>query len=208
MSKRSIPLNVAAKVVIAVIAAQPAVAQSPQGQAPQAQPLGGTLVQGVCLLSREAVFANAAVGKAATARLQQLAQVAQAEVDGDRKPLEADIKTFQAEGAKLDATQRQLREQALTARLQPIQSKADLRGREIEATRVKAFQRIADEAQPVIATVYKQKGCGLLLDRTVALGGNFGNDLTADVVKSLDARISTIAFDREILPAGPAVAAR
>ncbi len=45
--------------------------------APAAQPLGGPVVPGVCLLSREAVFANAAVGKAASARLAELASIAQ-----------------------------------------------------------------------------------------------------------------------------------
>ncbi|NWP19899.1 OmpH family outer membrane protein, partial [Escherichia coli] len=41
---------------------------------------------------------------------------------------------------------------------------------------------------------------GLLFDRASALGGNFGNDLTAEVVAGLDARLPAIAFDRERLP--------
>lgn len=190
-------------VSLALALTSPAVGQTapaPQGQ-PLGQSLGGPLVPGVCLVSREAIFANSAVGKAATARLQQLAQVAQAEVDNDRKPIEADVKAFQAEAPKLSADRRAQREQALAARLQPVQAKAQQRGREIEATRIKAMQRIAGEAQPVIAQVYASRKCGLLLDRNVVLGGNLGNDLTADVVKGLDARIQTISFERETLPA-------
>jgi len=52
----------------------------------------------------------------------------------------------------------------------------------------------------MIAQVYGQKKCGLLLDRGAALGGNFANDLTPDVVRALDARIQTITFERERLP--------
>jgi hypothetical protein len=54
-------------------------------QAPQVTPgqttpgLGGPLVQGVCLISREAIYTNAAVGKAASARLKTLSDQAEAE---------------------------------------------------------------------------------------------------------------------------------
>lgn len=69
------------------------------------------------------------------------------------------------------------------------------------------MERIANEAQPVIAQVYAQHQCGLLFDRVSALGGNFANDLTSGVVAALDARISTISFDRERLSAAPAATA-
>jgi Skp family chaperone for outer membrane proteins len=74
--------------------------------------------------------------------------------------------------------------------------------KQIEATRVKALARIAQEAQPVINSVYQSKGCGLLLDRNVVLGGNMSNDLTATVVQGLDAKMTTISFDLEAPPAG------
>jgi len=51
----------------------------------------------------------------------------------------------------------------------------------------------------VIAAVYTQKGCGLLLDRNTVLGGNMGNDLTAAVVAGLDARLTSITIQREDL---------
>lgn len=164
---------------------------------PPAQPLGGPLVPGVCLLSREAIYANAAVGKAATTRLQELAALAQSEIDTARNPIEAEAKAL--EGQPDNAQTRQRRE-AAAAKWQALQVQAAHNGREIEATRVKALQRIANDAQPVIAQVYGQRKCGLLLDRNTALGGNFGNDLTADVVKGLDAKVQTITFERERLP--------
>ncbi len=182
-------------------------AQAP-AQPASAQGLGGPVVAGVCLLSREAIFANAAAGKAATARLQQLAAEAQTEVDAERRPIDADIKAFQAEQAKLTPDQKAAREKALAARLGPVQAKAQQRGREIEATRAKALERISAEAQPVIAQVYKAKACGLLVDRNGVLGGNLANDLTPAVVQGLDARLPTLTFDRETLPAPPPAPAR
>lgn len=186
--------------------ASPAAAQTATSAPPANPGLGGPVVAGVCLLSREAVFANAKIGVAATARLQQLAREAQAEVDAERRPIEADVAAFRTEAPRLTPEQRQTREQALAARLAPVQAKAQQRSREIDATRTKALERISTEAQPVIAQVYRQRNCGLLLDRNSALGGNFTNDLTAAVVQALDARMSTITFNRETLPATPPAA--
>jgi Skp family chaperone for outer membrane proteins len=183
--------------LLSLIAA-PAIAQT--SPAPQ-QGLGGTAVAGVCLLSREAIFANAKVGVAATARLKQLTDQAQAELDTERKPLEAEIQVLQAEAAKLTPEQRRVREAALAPRLTAIQARTQQRTREIEATRGKAMARIAETLQPLIAEVYKARNCGLLIDRTTVLGGNMANDLTPAAVAALDAKLATITFERESLPA-------
>ena len=180
---------------LTALAAQDAAVPADQG-------LGGPAVPGLCLLSREAVVANAAVGKATLTRLKQITDAAQAEVDAERRPIETDAKTFQAEAPKLSAEQRKTREQALGARLQAVRVKAEQRSREIDATRAKALQRVSAELQPVVAQVYKQHGCGLLVDRNSVLGGNMDNDLTAAVIKALDAKITTISFNRESLPQG------
>lgn len=163
--------------------------------------LGGPVVSGTCLLSREGVLENAKVGKAATARLQQLAAQAQEQINNDRKPLDVELEELQKRGNKLDAQERRKREQDIAAKLEPLRIRAEQLSREIEVTRLKVVERISVEAQPVIAKVYKDKGCGLLFDRNLVLGGNFSNDLTAAVVAGLDQRITTITFEREVLPA-------
>jgi len=169
--------------------------------APAPPPLGGPVVAGVCLLSREALVANAAVGKAATARLQELTRVVQAEIEAERAAINADVQKFQAEQATMTADQRAARQSALEVRVQAVQVKAAQREQEIEATRLKALDRISVDADPVIAQVYAQKQCGLVLDRGLVLGGNYTNDLTPDVVKGLDAKVQTITFEREVVQA-------
>lgn len=187
---------------IAAVAAQAAAAQT----APAVQLLGGNAVPGVCLLSREAVFANAKVGQAATARLRELTEAAQAELAADRQPIDDEVKALQAQRASLKPAELQQREQALGRKLQAVQKTAQQRSQELELTREKALAQIADQAQPVIAAAYKARSCGLILNRDAVMGGNMSGDLTAEVVKGLDAKITTITFDRASLPA-PAQAA-
>lgn len=185
-----------AAALLSLIPASPALAQDNPPPQPVSQ-LGGPLVPAVCLISREAIVANAAVGQAANARLQELGRVVQAEIDSQRQPLEAELRTLEQQASAPDFEQRRT---ALATRWQTLERQAQHGNREIDATRAKVLGQIANEAQPVIAQVYGQRSCGLLLDRSVVLGGNFGNDLTGDVVKALDAKIRTIAFEREKLP--------
>ena len=178
-----------------VAAAGPGAAQTTA-----AQPLGGPALPGICLLSQQAVLANAKVGLAATARLKQIADQVQAEINAARTPLETEAQTLQSQRASLKPADLQARQQALASRAQALQQTVNQRQREIEATRQKALARIANEAQPVIAAAYKAHSCGLLFDRNSVLGGNMAGDLTPAVVQGLDARISTITFERETLP--------
>jgi hypothetical protein len=168
--------------------------------------LVGPAVPGVCVLSRDAVLANAKVGQAANARLLELSKQVQAEIEAERAPIEAEVKALDAQKAALTPAQFEERGKPLAARWDALQRKAALRGREIEATRVKALGGIATQAQPVIAQVYASRKCGLLLTRDAMMGGNPAADLTAAVVQGLDARISTITFPREALPAETAAA--
>ena len=191
-------INMTLSMFIAVLASSSLAVPVTAQQAAPAPALGGPAIPGVCLLSREAVFANAAVGKAASARIAELTRAAQAEVDQQRAPLEAEAKALAALGQ--DDAKAKARRDALATRWQALQGQAAHGSREIEATRAKALARVADEAQPVIAKVYAAHKCGLLFDRGAALGGNFSNDLTADVVTALDAKITTISFGREKLP--------
>ncbi|WP_129778037.1 OmpH family outer membrane protein [Peristeroidobacter soli] len=169
----------------------------------QTQGLGGPEIPGVCLLSRQAIFANAEVGKSASEQIARLTEQSQAEFEAQRKPLEEEARKLEGEKASLPAAKFTEQQQALARRWSELQKKAEHRTREIEATRQKAIDRISTEAQPVLAEVYKQRKCGLLIDRGVALGGNMNGDLTAAVVKALDARIKTIPIQREILPMTP-----
>ena len=173
-------------------------------------PLGGPALPGVCLLSQQAVLTNAKVGVAATVRLKQIADQVQAEVNAARTPLLSEAQTLQAQKASLKPADFQARQQSLATRAQALEQTVAQRQREIEATRRKALDRIANEAQPVIAAAYKARGCGLLFDRNAVLGGNLAGDLTPAVVQGLDARITTITFEREVLPpqAAPAAPSR
>ncbi|WP_225563023.1 OmpH family outer membrane protein [Rhodanobacter sp. DHG33] len=152
--------------------------------------MGGNPVPGVCMLSREAVFAQSKVGQAASERLKTLAQQQQ-------QPLNTDIQAFQQKAASLTEAQRQQQGQALQQRMQSFKA-------QVEATQGKVMEQIGQQAQPLVNSAYTSHHCGLLLNRDAVLGGNTANDLTPDVVSGLDSRITSLNFNLEPAPTGAA----
>lgn len=169
--------------------------------APAAHALEGNPVPGVCMLSREAVFAQSKVGQAASERLKQLATQQQTLLENQRKPLDTDVQAFQQKASLLTEAQRQQQGQALQQRMQGYQAQVNQLGERIQLTRVKVMQQIGEQAQPVIASSYTSHHCGLLLNRDAVLGGNATNDLTSDVVRGLDGKTTTLNFNLEPAPA-------
>lgn len=169
--------------------------------APASNPLGGTPVPGVCMLSREAVFAESKVGQAASDRLKQLATQQQSQLESQRKPLDAEIQAFQQKEATLTEAQRQQQGAALQQRAQAFQAQVNQLDQRVQATRGNVMQQIGQQAQPIVETSYNSHRCGLLLNRDAVLGGNTTNDLTGDVIRGLDAKITSLNFELAPPPA-------
>lgn len=162
----------------------------------------GKPVPGVCFLSREQVFAQAKVGEAARKRISQLADQARSQLAAKRTPLDADLKAFQEKAPSLTEAQRVSQGAALKQRMDAFQAEASQMSQRVQLTQGKVTQSIGNQAQPIIDGLYKSHQCGLLLNRDAVLGGNMKNDLTAEVVKGLDGKITTMSFNLEPLPTG------
>ena len=186
-----------AALAIALSTSGAASAQTASAGAPK---LGGPLIPGLCILGRDALFANSKVGVAANARLKVLTDQVQAELDKEHVAIEADAKALDAQAATLKADDLKTKRATLAARMTALQRKASLRSSELEATRVKATERLGAEAEPVVAQVYKTRNCGALISREAMMGANPDMDITLAAIQALDARISTITFEREVVP--------
>ncbi|MEI9993006.1 MAG: OmpH family outer membrane protein [Rhizomicrobium sp.] len=176
---------------------------SPQGVASLS---GGPAVPGLCVLGQNAVYAGARVGQAATARYRQLAADLRGQLAPEQAAIQDAAKTLEAARSTMPPAQFQQREQDLAQRIRALQAANAQDSRDLEATRVKALKQIAVLANPVIADVYKSHRCGVLFSRDMMLAGNSGMDLTPDVVRGLDAKVTTLAFNLEHAAAQPQAA--
>jgi Skp family chaperone for outer membrane proteins len=207
-SKTTLRTTILATMLVASLAL-PAAGQTP---APAASPepgpaasasvsgLNGPLIPGVCLLSRDELIGKSKVGEAATARLKALAAQAQASVEAEKARLEARGKALEAKRATLTQEQFQAEAVAIQRRAQGLQGDVATRERQIEATRNRAYSRVLAAAQPFVATSFADHKCGLLFAREAALGGNYGNDLTSEVLTAFDAKGTPITVELEPAP--------
>jgi Skp family chaperone for outer membrane proteins len=161
----------------------------------------GPSTPGVCLLSREALYVDTKVGKAAAARLQQLQAQVQSSLVASRTAIEASAKALEAQRASLPPAQLAEKERALNKRAQGLQATASERSQQLETTRNHALQLIDSDAKPAMAAAYKAHACGVLFDRASVIAGGAAMDITDEVVRALDASVTTIDFDLEPTPA-------
>jgi Skp family chaperone for outer membrane proteins len=203
----SVALSTVGAAVGAAAAATPPVLPPNAAGATSIQPItGGPVIPGVCLVSPEAILANSKVGQAMNLQLQHLAADADQQMKPERASLEADAQALQAQKT-LPAAQVDQKRQALAERVRAFQVKVDTLNRRLEYTHDQVITRISQQAQPVIAAVYTTHSCGLLFRRSDVVAGNMANDLTAEVVRNLDAKITSLPFELETPPT-PATDAR
>ena len=69
----------------------------------------------------------------------------------------------------------------------------------MQATAQKAYGRVVNEANPLVLQVYGQHTCSLLVDGQAVLAANAAMNVTPDVVRLLDAKITQFVFEREHL---------
>ncbi len=160
-------------------------------------PSRGPLVAGVCLLSHEALVTRSKVGQGVIARLRDLENQIRTNINSENTRLDARIKALEEKRATLPPLQVQTQGQALMQRRQALQAQAQERGQQFDATKAKAINSVVEAAQPFVDQAYATHGCGLLFARETVFSGNFGNDLTDEVVAAFDAKGAPITFDLE-----------
>ena len=211
------PIIAAAASAALVASAGAAMAQAARAPAPAARAPApaaaavatptGPAIPNVCIFTSRQAIAASAVGKYVGTRLQQIQAQAQAELQSEQASLQTDIKTYGTQRASLSTEVQQQRERSLNERAQALQQKAELRNRELEATQQKALSRVVSEFQPILATVVRTRSCGLVVEGESVIAANPSMDLTPEVVRQLDAKITQFPFEREHLDTGAAPAA-
>ena len=179
-------------------ATPPATGAQPAAAGPLPQ---GPTILGLCVYSNASALGQSLVGKAYATRMQQLQAQAAAEVSGQQSQLQADEKALIAKRATL--TQEQLAQQAqpLQAREQALNQTAEARTRDLRYTAARQQQRLGAVLEPLVRSAYEQHHCSVLLNGDTVMAANRDMDLTQEVATALNARMTTITFDREAAPA-------
>jgi outer membrane protein len=185
--------------IIAATAAASLLATAASAQQAPANP--GPVIPGVCVYYNARLLAQSSAGQAVEARMQQLAQEVQGELQPYATSIQTDAQQLQASGASLPADQLQQRRQALQQRAQEAQQLEATRENELRYTLGMQRQAITEAVSPILTTLYQEKGCGLLLDRESVFMMNPAMDVTDLAIQRLNTALPTLSFNRMPVPA-------
>jgi outer membrane protein len=166
-------------------ATPPAAAPAAKPEAPRPYPEGAK----IAYIDIQAIAANSAEGKAASARIQELQKKKMGEITEKNKTLES-AKTKQQTSAGIlnDSARLSLEKEIdkLTREVQFLQQEAQSDSQALQAELQVEFQR---KLNPVLEQIGKEKGLHMLMDinNNGAVWVDTGLDLTGEVIKRLDA---------------------
>jgi Skp family chaperone for outer membrane proteins len=187
--------------IIAATAAASLVATAASAQTAAAPANPGPVVPGVCVYYNARLLAQSAAGQAVEARMQQLAQEVQGELQPYATQIQTEAQQLQSQGASIPADQLQQRRQALQQRAQEAQQLEGTRENELRYTLAMQRQAITEAVSPILTALYQERGCGLLLDRESVFMMNPAMDLTDTAIQRLNTALPTLSFNRMAVPA-------
>ena len=185
-----IAATAAASLVSTAALAQQAAPQNP-----------GPVIPGVCTYYNARLLAQSSAGQAVEARMQQLAQEVQGELQPYATAIQTEATALQTGGASIPADQMNQRRQQLQQRAQEAQQLEGTRENELRYTLGTQRQKITEAVSPILTALYQEKGCGLLLDRESVFMMNPAMDLTDAAIQRLNAALPTLTFNRMPVPA-------
>lgn len=172
--------------------ATPPAAAAPQTRAPQAQPPRPFPVGAkVALINLQAIASTSAEGKTATARIQAFQTKKNAELTEKGKQAQTIQTKLQQGGTVMSDQARGQAEkdlQKLQRELQAMQEDANAELQELQQSLQIEFQ---DRISPIIEEVAAEKELHAVLGVEAVVWGNAAIDITAEVIKRLDAAPKT-----------------
>ncbi|API58822.1 hypothetical protein BSL82_05470 [Tardibacter chloracetimidivorans] len=179
----------ATALAVSLPVATPAFAQAAQAQ--------------IVIVDMEEVISTSSAGKGAQAVLQGQANSLQARVktltEGFQKEEEALRTGFQNKTLTQQAAEAKAKD--IEGRKQSAQAEISGRQRTLQASQAHVLKQIDDAAQPIITAIMREKGANIALARGATIQAANSLDITAEVVKRLNAAKPSVSTTPPAQPA-------
>ncbi len=133
---------------------------------------------GVCLLSRDGAIGGSKAGQDATIHMQKLANDIGAELAAQRQAIAQGTDTVQS----------------VQQRAQAVAQLEQLRGAQLQRTKILAEQQIAQALGTAVVPVVASARCSVIFERGNSYGWNPAMDITPAVILELDKKLPSIQF--------------
>lgn len=146
----------------------------------------------IVIVNSEQLFAQSKVGQSVRTQIQALAKKLQAEGKSKEAALKDEAKKLGEQRALLSEADFGKKVQAFEQKQQDTQRAMQQKSQELQLGSNKARGEIEAAIRPIFADIMKAHGANILLDQSVVLAGGVDLDVTAEVLKALDAKLTTV----------------
>jgi len=161
----------------------------------------------VIVMDYERVLTTSVAGRDVEAKLRQIAEQMQAELQPEQTAVQTEAQALQT--VTRGQTQEQIqRNSSLNQRVTAFNTRAEAfraqqvtRARDLEFTRQQAVNEFNRQVEPIVTEVMNARRAGVVVDRASVQMMADGVDATADIISRLDQRVRTINVTRQTAPA-------
>ncbi len=165
----------------------------------------GPAIPGVCIYHHDRLLAQSTAGQSLVAGVQRLQQEVQTELAPYEQFIQTEGQALQQGQATIPQDQLQQRAQALDTRYREFEGLRQTRSAELRYTLAYQRDQIGQAADPILAALYAERGCGILLSADAVMRANPQMDITEAAIQRLNAALPSLpAFSRMPVPAQPA----
>ena len=181
-------------------AGQPATPAAQQAAAPALAPIATGQVPAPVFLvmDKAAVVRYSKAGLDISRQMQPAVKQIEAGLAARRDALDRDASQLAAD-TSVTGAERDKRIAALTARQAAINADAQKRQAQLQAALAAANGQLSKAMETIIPAIVKQHGANLVLDAAVLPQANPDLDITGEVIKQLDATMSTVKLPMDML---------
>lgn len=144
------------------------------------------------VIDRQAVLRFSKAGQDITRQMAPIVKSAQSTIVGQRESLEREAAQLQQD-TNMPQAERDKRFAALEARQQSLQADANKRQEQLQAALQRANAPLAKAVEEIIPAIVKERGANIVLDRGAIAQADPAFDITAEVIKQLDAKLPAVA---------------
>lgn len=167
-----------------------------------AQSAPGPVIPGICVINLQGVLASSTAGQAMANRMRDLRQEVIGEVGPYYQSVQAGLTTLEQGAAAMTPEQRNQQSQALQQRYGEAQQLEQTRQAELSYTANQQLEALAASSRPIIAAVYAERGCGLLMNSDSIIEMNPAMDISEAVLQRVNAQVpGNGSFNRLAVPA-------
>lgn len=148
----------------------------------------------ILVVSMETLFTQSKAAQSLRTQMIAAGKKLQAEDKSGKDAIEADFKKLSEQRSLLTQEDLQKKAQAIQERGAKHEMSMRSKGQALEMGSQVARGKIAEALGPIFADIMKAHGGSVMIDRAAVVAGGVDLDVTAEALKALDAKLTTVKF--------------